>query len=116
MEQIPYYFEIVNRTAIVISPRQPFVNWIKSLNSEMSLELVEGDHNVYLIPDFDETAQMNRWLKKNFDLIFIDQLNNWYTDETYWIKNRTFKMFKEWFNYSLHTMVLDTLDGNIEKI
>ncbi|MBY0481019.1 MAG: hypothetical protein K2Q21_06675 [Chitinophagaceae bacterium] len=59
---------------------------------------------------------MQNWLKKNFDELFSDQLNKWYIDETLWVKNRTFKMFNEWFDYSMHTMIWDTLETPIKKI
>ncbi len=29
---------------------------------------------------------------------------------------RTLKMFKEWFDYSMHTMVWDTEEDDIEKL
>lgn len=77
-------------------------------------ELKEGD--VYLLPYYEEIGQMQNWLKKNYDSLFTDQLNNWYTDETLWLLNRTMKMFTKWFEYSLFTMVLDTQRGRIEKI
>jgi hypothetical protein len=38
---------------------------------------------------------MESWLKKNFDELFTEQLNNWYVDETMWPQNRTFSMFNE---------------------
>jgi hypothetical protein len=43
------------------------------------------DPDVYLLPDFEEIDQMESWLKKNFDAIFRDQMNHWYTDEDLWI-------------------------------
>jgi hypothetical protein len=58
---------------------------------------------------------MESWLKKNFDKIFKHQLNNWYIDETLWPPARTFKMFKEWLQYSAHTMVWDMQHDFIEK-
>ena len=54
-------------------------------------------------------------VEKNFDQIFVDQMNYWYTLESMWVQNRTFKMFKEWFDYSLYMMILDTLEEPIEK-
>jgi hypothetical protein len=36
-------------------------------------------------------------------------------DETVWVKNRTFKLFKDWFDYSIHTMIWDTMDEPIDK-
>ncbi|MEN9599894.1 MAG: hypothetical protein RL596_2213 [Bacteroidota bacterium] len=116
MESIPKYFDNVKRTAMLLKPKQPFFDWLKSIdpNDEPNELMKEG--NVFLLPDYDEVKQMENWLKKNFDDIFSDQLNNWYIDEELWPKNRTLKMFKEWFYYSLHTMVWDTEDKFIEKV
>lgn len=77
---------------------------------------LQDESSVYLLPDFEEKSQMQNWLKKNFDELFSDQLNKWYIDETLWVKNRTFKMFNEWFDYSMHTMIWDTLETPIKKI
>ncbi len=110
MEPIPQFFNNVTRTALVLKPKQPFKDWLNSIEpGDSDLELVtEGD--VYLLPDYEEKAQMENWLKKHFDEIFSDQLNNWYIEEDMWPQNRTLKMFKEWFEYSLHTMIWDTQD------
>jgi hypothetical protein len=86
---------------------------IESENKNVEEDL-EGD--VYLLPDFEEISQMKIWLKKNYDAIFSDQLNNWYTDEACWPQHRTFSMFAGWFEYSLHTMILDTEETPIVKL
>ena len=49
-------------------------------------------------------------------MIFCDQMNHWYTDQKLWARNRTFKMFQEWFDLSFHTMIWDTLDGAIDEV
>jgi len=71
---------------------------------------------VYLLPDCETPEEMENWLRKNFNRIFSDQLNNWYVDDLLWPQKPTFKMFKEWFSYSLHTMVWDIQTGMIEKM
>jgi hypothetical protein len=63
--------------------------------------------DVYLLPDFETEAQIEKWLKKNFDTIFSDFLFSGYTDQVMWPQNRTYKMFKEWFEYTTHCMVWD---------
>ncbi|MBF8277379.1 MAG: hypothetical protein HW390_2452 [Candidatus Brocadiaceae bacterium] len=115
MELIPQYFENIRRTALVLKPKQPFHDWLLSVEpgNDFSDALQEGD--VYLLPDYEKISQMQNWLKRNFDSIFTDQLNNWYTDEDLWPQNRTMAMFKEWFEYSLLTTILDTQEGGIEK-
>jgi len=34
-------------------------------------------------------------------------LQNWHLDSTFWPKDRTLKMFKEWFTVELHSIVFD---------
>jgi len=116
MRQIPIYFENINRSALVLKPKKPFIDWIKNLDDQFEKNEIIEDPDIYLLPDFEEVQQMVNWLKKNYDMIFIDQMNNWYTDETLWVTNRTFKLFKEWFDFSLHTMILDTVEQSIKKL
>jgi hypothetical protein len=77
-------------------------------------DLAEGV--VYLLSDYGELSEMQIWLKKHYDDLFCEQLNGWYTDETIWLSKRTYKIFCEWFDCSLHTMVLDTQKTIIEKV
>jgi len=115
MEPIPVYFDNVKRTAMLIKPKQPFYNWLINIDpADESNEMMKEGY-VYLLPDYDEVKQMENWLKKHFDDIFSDQLNNWYLDEEMWPQKRTFKLFKEWFDYSLQVMVMDTQEKFIEK-
>lgn len=119
MEPIPVFFEMVERTAVAIAPKQPFWNWLISIDPKLATasgHLADDGPTVYLLPGFDEMKDLEKWFKKNFDKIFTDQMNNWYTDERLWQPNRTFALFKEWFTYSLFTMVMDTVEGEIEKI
>lgn len=115
MEQLPYYFGNIDRTALVIKRKKPFYDWLTFLDRDDKNFSFDNDHDVYLLPDFEDILHMEKWLKKNYDSIFCDQLNNWYTDENLWPQIRSFKIFKEWFDYSLHTMIFDTQNGEINK-
>jgi hypothetical protein len=115
MEPIEVYFENVRRSAIVLKTKQPFKDWLVSIDIKDKDFDHTIDSDVYLVPDFEDPGQVENWLKKNFDQIFCDQMNNWYIDESVWIKNRTFKLFKEWFDYTIHTMIWDTMDEPIDK-
>jgi len=115
MEPIPVYFDHIHRAAVVIKPKQPFFDWLKSIDPDDDFSDLKDVTDVYLIPDFDSDDQAEIWLKKNYDHIFCDQMNHWYTDEDLWSLNRTFKKFKDWFDYSLHTMIWDTIEGPIRK-
>src|SRR5687767_9624939 len=99
------YFKFLKRSALVIIPKEPFLAWLKFHDPEEEFEpsITEGD--IYLLPAFETKEQIENWLRKNFNFLFTEQLNNWYTDPEMWPQNRTFKMFREWFNYSAHTWV-----------
>lgn len=42
-------------------------------------------------------------------------LNDWYIDEEKWPKNRAFKMFSDWFDVEICSMILDVEDDEIIK-
>lgn len=116
MAKLADTFSSVRRTALVLQPKKPFYDWLNSMYPEDENPESCSDPDVYLLPDYESIAQMENWLKRNFDWLFCEQLNEWYTDEDGWPQKRTFKLFKEWFNYSLHTMVWDGVQGPIDKI
>ncbi len=72
--------------------------------------------NIYLLPDYETKQEMQQWLKRNFRELFEEELFGWYTDETMWPANRSFRLFGEWFSYSLFPMIFDTQRGMIEKL
>jgi len=115
MDPIPVFFDLIHRSAIIVKPKQPFFDWLKSIDHEDDFSDLRDETDVYLIPDYESVDQAENWLRKNFDQIFCDQMNHWYTDEDIWTKNRTFKKFNNWFEYSLHTMIWDTLEEPIRK-
>jgi hypothetical protein len=116
MEPIPVYYQNVKRSALVVKAKKPFYDWLLSIDPNDKPEEMTKEGDVYLLPDYDELKKLENWLKKNFNEIFEDQLNNWYIDEEMWPQHRTFKMFNEWFDYTLHTMVWDTQEKFIEKV
>src|SRR5688572_8303252 len=105
MEPMEQYFENVHRSAVVIKIKQPFLDWLFYHDNETNIDDTAKEGEVYLLPDFETTGEMEKWIEKNFDSLFTDLLNGWYTDKTMWPQNRTFKMFREWVSYSLHTMI-----------
>lgn len=119
--EIPYFFEALNRQAFVVKIKKPFLDWVNSTASRLGDDAVIGPEiasdssTVYLVREMDHVDGMQRWLKKNFDDIFVNELNNWFTDENLWPANRTYKMFCDWFEVSEHIMVLDLEDTPLDK-
>lgn len=115
MEPLEEFFDNVHRSAVVIKKQKPFLDWLSYHDGEMIMDEMVMEGDVYLLPDFETTEEMEKWMKKHFDRLFTDQLNGWYTDPAMWPQDRTFDLFKEWFSYSLHTMVWDTQESSIGK-
>ncbi|MBK7085144.1 MAG: hypothetical protein IPH53_10935, partial [Flavobacteriales bacterium] len=59
--------------------------------------------------------EVERWVRKHFDELFVNELNDWCTDEERWPPGRTYKMFADWFTVEVHSMVLDVEEGPITK-
>ena len=51
---------------------------------------------------------------RNFEYFFESWLFGWSTDPTQWPQRRTRRMFRDWFDVRIHTMVKDTLDAPYE--
>ena len=110
--------ESVNRTAVVIKPKRPFVDWLNSVPGESSdntLEGISSENTTFLIPELFGHKESLAYIKKIYDQIFGFELFGWYTDEELWPKKRTWKMFQEWFSIEINSEIFDLVDEEIEK-
>ena len=64
---------------------------------------------MYLIPAYEENEKYEKFLKKHCIDIFEHELGGWYTDPEMWPKDRSWKVFQEWFDYEIQTMVYDMI-------
>ena len=102
----------INRTAITIIPKQPYINWA---NSFEDAETYDAPHaTTILIPDKYGEFDFGVYLKKIFEQIFEEELESWMTDPDGWPQKRTYKMFKEWFDVICADMTWDYGDGEVE--
>ncbi len=115
IDSIPYFFDSINRNAIIIKPQKPFFDWLHYIYPDENPTTYCTENNIYLIGEKNNNAEIETWIKRHFDKIFQNELNDWHTDETNWPQKRTFKVFQEWFNYELHSMILDLEDTEIIK-
>jgi hypothetical protein len=104
-EPIPYFYDSVNRSAVGVKPKQPFLNWINAIYPDSPVIDIEG--NIYLLKAKNDTAEIEKWLLVNFDKIFQNELNDWHTDAADWPAPRSHKLLLEWFDIAIYPMVLD---------
>ena len=100
----------VGRSAIVVTPAQPFLDWLQSVDPT-SMELTLADlgiePTIYLIPECETPEDVADCLRDVFDEIFQNQLDGWYRVRETWPTNRSYEMFCRWFDYSFHSVLLD---------
>jgi hypothetical protein len=96
------------------------MDWLRKVEStnDLSLEELQEDSNVYLLPDYEDAADIEKaiekYIKSNYAKIFVHELTEWYLDPALYPKI-TYDAFLEWFKVSVHTMIYDTVNLPIEK-
>ena len=108
----------IERSALIVMPGQPFLDWLHRVDetsAEISLEDLRRDSTIYLLPDYDTDEQAERHLRKHCREIFEEQLESWYRVPSAWPSDRSFRVFKQWFKYTFHSVLLDLCDGPILK-
>ncbi len=90
---------MLNRSAVVVRARQPFVDWLRSVEEleESNITLEQLDKTLYLVPDYEDPADAEKILKRVYDDIFCRELEAWYTDARTWPEDRSWWVFKAWF-------------------
>lgn len=102
----------VDRIAINVKPLQPFLDWCLNLYPD-ELDEIEVT-NTYLIGHDIENVEA--WLRKKFDKIFTFELESWHLNKKEWPQKRNYKMFKEWFQVDVSTMVYDLERKPVSKV
>ncbi len=107
---------LVNRAAITVTPKQPYIDWANSLDDDGPR--IEQDHlperNVYLVADMgDYSVDTESVIKRYYRKIFEHELNAWHRVESDWPQERDLAAFMQWFDAEVHSMVLDLLTRRI---
>ena len=53
-------------------------------------------------------------MEKRWQILFDGLLFDWLTDDAMWPQNRTVKMFREWIDIEVHSMVWDLADEMLQ--
>jgi hypothetical protein len=104
----------VNRSALVVIPKQPFLDWLRFADPDdppdtdtLTLEDLRTEPTIYLIPECADEDALQKYLQRHCVEIFEEELNSWLTDDTIWPFDRGYDTFCRWFAVSFHSIVLD---------
>ncbi len=73
----------INRSLIILRPKQPFLDWACSLDEEskdLTLEGLNEDSTAYLIPEIWQDSDQEEFLNTCYDILFEEQLEGWWTE------------------------------------
>ncbi len=101
-----------HRTAIVVRPRTPFLDWCKATDDENRLaqEVVDdmqADPTLYLVDGFSDEQTLKENLAAFWVGIFEATLEGWTSLESEWPSPRTYQMFEDWFDVDVFESVVD---------
>jgi hypothetical protein len=103
----------LNRSLLVVTPKQPFLDWLHRVDptsKDITLAELTSEPSVYLFPESETDEGLMRNLRKFCAEIFVEELDAWYRDEEVWPEDRSFKVFRLWFDYKQHSLVFDLSD------
>jgi hypothetical protein len=98
----------INRTVITIILKQPYVDWANNFDDDgpkMNLDSIHATS--ILIPEKYDEYSYEPFLKKNYKIIFEEELASWMADPETWPSNIDYKIFTQWFHLIVSDMVLD---------
>ena len=98
---------VVNRCAVVVTPRQPMVDWTRPFWTPQEQQMLVTESSLYLIPTYDHEAEAIARLQSCHAAIFAAELSLWCRDQELWPRARGFEMFLEWFSLQFHHLVED---------
>ena len=103
--------DLVNRSAIIVKPRQPYLDWMKLDDSEglaeSVFETLRTEPHVYLLPEYVDPTSRKEILEDYWPALFEAMLSGWLRDPGCWPRKRSSEMFNEWFEFQMTSMVED---------
>lgn len=105
----------VNRAALIIRPREPYLAWVASLDADAptAAEALRGTSTVYLVTDAGDGTESGPALVEVFEEIFERELESWWSDHARWPKPLDLATFERWFEVSGQSLVFDMGRGRI---
>jgi hypothetical protein len=110
--------QTINRSALVVKPAQPFLEWLHQVDpasADLTLDDLRDEPTIYLISECESEKETIEYLRELCNAIFEEQLNDWYRVPSAWPQTRDWPAFRRWFDWSLHSMVIDVSEDPIAR-
>lgn len=106
----------LNRASVSLKPKRPLIDWLQKIDRSLgnepmgALDPLDENGDIFLVPGedvIDSREDAVKWVEKKWSDFFEFELGKWIIDDQLWPKNRTLKLFREWFDIEYHSMVWD---------
>ncbi|GLR63686.1 hypothetical protein [Marinospirillum insulare] len=103
--------KMLNRSAISIQLKQPFVDWINSLDGEddeqVTLAEVNLEATTYLMPELEDEEALEDFVDERHFELLENELLSWEDDASLWPADMDRALFDEFLEVKLSFMVFD---------
>lgn len=104
----------INRAVVVLRHREPFAAWARSVHTDED-DGYEPWSEAFLVPEFEDEEETSAWIEAHVELFFEIQLDAWVTDRDAWPRERTWEVFREWFDIEVIEMAWDLVDAPLSS-
>lgn len=102
-------FDTLEFCGLILIPRKIYYEWSRYFLSEMDY-LNEKDTELFLLPQFNSVEKTEEFCRLFYDLFFQYKLKKCMNDPHFWPVNRTYEMFRQWFDVKI-TGTVSSLTG-----
>lgn len=111
----------VNRSVLIIKPKQAFADWLQALPIEWEtqapkLQQLREDCNAFLIPITEERVGKQDYIRQYWKILFEGELADWCVESAYWPQQRSETLFLQWFDVELHSVLADLDHAPLERL
>ncbi len=97
---------VVNRCAVGIYPSEKLLAWARQHDLDVDAAGAR-EPCLYLIPDYETEEEAEEILKEVYEAIFEAELDDWHRDTGSWPAERTYAVFRQWFEVRLYPLIQD---------
>lgn len=107
---------MINRAAIILTYKQPAIDWINSVEpsdeESVSLSAANEERTIYLV-DEEDAEDLDSLIGSLYKILFESEFLNWYSEEEFWPKKLSLAMFNDWFDVECDSVIEDLVGTEI---
>lgn len=107
--------ETINRTAVTITFKEKFMDWLNQLPDRgdlvFTMDMLNESKPIYLIPNHEDDDKDQRWFNRRKVEFLEEAFESYCTEPKWWPEIRSAKTFDQYLSVEFHCMVWDVVDN-----